>query len=265
MPNHYCCVLTCKMSKRNAGTDVRFIKFPVDPKLLEKWRAVIGRGPDFPISQSTRICSKHFVSGRRSLNPSSEDYIPSVFPPSAYRKRTLCRGCRKMNCICDPDVSFNPAQISGLGLPISAANSSLHSESSTTSMDDSSQLLGDEDDNDNDDEILNETDGSVKRKMPTIRILQPSSSTPKVSTLPGNKIVKREPEIDLLARIKEVELEQSRKLEMMSRSHTMTVANLREEFQQKTHTMKCEWEEEKQKLWGEIGYLKEVLTRRPYF
>jgi len=261
------------MTKRNAGTDVRFIKFPVDPKLLEKWRAVIGRGPDFPISQSTRICSRHFVSGRRSLNPSSEDYIPSVFPPSEYRKRTLCRSCRKLNCICDPEGPFNPAQISGLGLNNSAANSSLHSESST-SLDDTSQPLCDDDDNDNDDEILNETDGSVKRKIPTIRILQPSSSTQKASTLPGvksdnmfpaSKIVKREPEIDLLARIKEVELEQSRKLEMISRSHTMTVANLKEEFQQKIHTMKCEWEEEKQKLWGEIGYLKEVLTRRPYF
>ena len=62
---------------------------------------MIGRGPDFSISQNTRICSKHFKSGKRSLNPASEDYVPSVFEKDAeYQKKVYCRTCRKLRCRC---------------------------------------------------------------------------------------------------------------------------------------------------------------------
>ena len=70
-----------------------------------------------------------------------------------------------------------------------------------------------------------------------------------------------------MQKIKEMEEDHSRKLEIMSRNHNMTVANLKEEFQQKIHAMKVEWEDEKTKLWTQIEFLKETLNqqRRVYY
>uniref|UniRef100_T1IXF2 THAP-type domain-containing protein n=1 Tax=Strigamia maritima TaxID=126957 RepID=T1IXF2_STRMM len=78
MPNHNCCVAICK--PRNKRDDVKFIKFPADSILADKWKLVVGRESGFKVTRNTRICSLHFVSGRRSYEPNSIDYIPSIFP-----------------------------------------------------------------------------------------------------------------------------------------------------------------------------------------
>ncbi len=66
----------------------------------------------------------------------------------------------------------------------------------------------------------------------------------------------------LQQKIKDMEEEHSRKVEVMARNHNMTVANLKEEFAQKIHGMKVEWEEEKAKLWTQVEFLKESLNQR---
>jgi len=105
MPRLSCCVSVCKGDPQTPTKDpsVTLIPFPKDGALADQWRAVSGLSPDFVIKPLTRICSKHFRSGKRSLNPDSEDYIPSVFEaPQQVTKKSYCMTCRKvtLNCPC---------------------------------------------------------------------------------------------------------------------------------------------------------------------
>ncbi|KAL3048898.1 hypothetical protein OYC64_008393 [Pagothenia borchgrevinki] len=72
-----CCAVGCDNSRqRNPG--LQFVSIPKDVDRRNKWLAAIRRDHWQPTSNS-RLCSQHFVSGRKNDNPMSPDYIPSLF------------------------------------------------------------------------------------------------------------------------------------------------------------------------------------------
>ena len=95
MPRHYCCVPHChSLNKRDK---VSFIRFPKNEELTKQWMLAVGRGPGFNITKNTRICSKHFVTGKRSYCPELTDYVPSLFP-SEKDKPSRCKSCKRLQC-----------------------------------------------------------------------------------------------------------------------------------------------------------------------
>ncbi|XP_062598414.1 uncharacterized protein LOC134259831 [Saccostrea cucullata] len=82
----YCCVPLCSEDSRR-GTATSFHSFPKDPSARKEWIIKIRRdeGPDFHISKSTYVCSKHFkeddivktLTGLRKLKKGT---VPSIFP-----------------------------------------------------------------------------------------------------------------------------------------------------------------------------------------
>ncbi|XP_076337288.1 uncharacterized protein LOC143239740 [Tachypleus tridentatus] len=88
MPHHHCCVIGCKSDSRynfpdQNGTLLKFFGIPnviTRKDVHNKWLEVIRR-PSLNVSRNTRICSRHFVDGRptvehpfptENLEPSSE-------------------------------------------------------------------------------------------------------------------------------------------------------------------------------------------------
>lgn len=113
MPKQICCVSTCKADSTEPG--ITLIKFPADDILAQQWKAVCGLQPDFVIKPNTRICSQHFRSGKRSLNPNSEDYIPTVFEvakSTPYPRKSYCNNCKKvtLTCPCKQNARKNSKQ-----------------------------------------------------------------------------------------------------------------------------------------------------------
>ncbi|XP_041930778.1 THAP domain-containing protein 11-like isoform X2 [Alosa sapidissima] len=75
-----CCVVGCR-NRRYCKPGLTFHNFPVDPERRAKWIEVIGRGrPNWQPNVHARVCGDHFVSGRKSENPRTLDYTPSIFP-----------------------------------------------------------------------------------------------------------------------------------------------------------------------------------------
>ncbi|XP_032424068.1 uncharacterized protein LOC116723350 [Xiphophorus hellerii] len=81
-----CCVAVgcCNRSDRK---DLSFYRFPKDPERRTLWVQAVCRRNWNPTDYS-RICSKHFISGQKSNNPLSPDYVPSLFAytPTAERR-----------------------------------------------------------------------------------------------------------------------------------------------------------------------------------
>ncbi|KAL1416270.1 hypothetical protein MTO96_028103 [Rhipicephalus appendiculatus] len=61
----YCCVPLCKQYGYldSCGCKVSFHRFPNDPEMRKKWLVAIKReeGPLFRVSNTTKVCSNHFV------------------------------------------------------------------------------------------------------------------------------------------------------------------------------------------------------------
>jgi len=86
-----CCAVDCHSAFKK-GNGIHFYKFPENPELRAKWISAVRREGWQP-SQYTLICSKHFISGEKSTDPLSPDYIPSVFKSvSSAQKRKLEEG-----------------------------------------------------------------------------------------------------------------------------------------------------------------------------
>ncbi|XP_033977720.1 uncharacterized protein LOC117475554 [Trematomus bernacchii] len=80
-----CCAVGCDNSRqRNPG--LQFVSIPKDVDRRNKWLAAIRRDHWQPTSNS-RLCSQHFVSGRKNDNPMSPDYIPSLFAHTSAGQR----------------------------------------------------------------------------------------------------------------------------------------------------------------------------------
>ncbi|XP_076334132.1 uncharacterized protein LOC143238083 [Tachypleus tridentatus] len=91
MPHHHCCVIGCKSDSRYTipdpdDTPLKFFCIPsatTKKDLHNKWMELIRR-PDLSVSRNTRVCSRHFVDGRptlenplpiQNLTPASEHQI----------------------------------------------------------------------------------------------------------------------------------------------------------------------------------------------
>ena len=90
-----CCAPSCR-NKKNAGSPIKFYRFPLDPSRRMLWISAI-RWQSFVPTDSHRLCSDHFISGtdsRRtkdalshswsllghtSLDPLHPDFVPSIF------------------------------------------------------------------------------------------------------------------------------------------------------------------------------------------
>ena len=81
--NDTCCAKTCT-SRRSKHPELQFYRLPKDTALRKKWTRAIGR-KHLVITDNTRLCSKHFIGGKRSLDETSPSYCPSIFRPSITR------------------------------------------------------------------------------------------------------------------------------------------------------------------------------------
>ncbi|XP_061790065.1 FGGY carbohydrate kinase domain-containing protein isoform X2 [Nerophis lumbriciformis] len=96
-----CCAPGCK-NQRGDGKAREFYRLPKDPERRQKWVAVINRARSQwkksepwwePSDNGVRLCSEHFISGRKSNNPRSPDFVPAIFKhvPSPQKRRRSAR------------------------------------------------------------------------------------------------------------------------------------------------------------------------------
>ena len=87
-----CCAVGC--TKRSVkGCGVSFYRFPADVSRRNSWITAINR-KNWQPSEYSWLCSSHFISGSKSDDPLSPDYIPSQFehvasPAKRKRKNEL--------------------------------------------------------------------------------------------------------------------------------------------------------------------------------
>ncbi|XP_056012619.1 THAP domain-containing protein 6-like [Ostrea edulis] len=86
MPAH-CCAYGCK-NRQIPGADLKFFRIPRDPHLRAKWVWVFKRD-DWEPTEHSRICSKHFINGHPSREPTNPDYVPSIFSYKAQPNDSL--------------------------------------------------------------------------------------------------------------------------------------------------------------------------------
>ena len=72
-----CCAVSCT-NRFKKGSGIKFYRFPENEDRRLRWIAAVGRKDWLP-NEYTWLCSDHFVSGCKSNDPLSPDYIPSVF------------------------------------------------------------------------------------------------------------------------------------------------------------------------------------------
>ena len=72
-----CCAVGC--SKRFAkGCGFKFYRIPKEPERRRQWIAAVNR-KNWQPSEYSWICSSHFVGGKKSNDPTSPAYSPSIF------------------------------------------------------------------------------------------------------------------------------------------------------------------------------------------
>ncbi|XP_064479740.1 uncharacterized protein LOC135393136 [Ornithodoros turicata] len=94
----YCCVVGCHNSKvnvRGKQPRVKFYKFPnkwFEQGRRRQWIAAVRRvnpdGTPWEPSQTTVICSCHFVGNEKSADQTHPSYVPSVFP-AMYKAKSV--------------------------------------------------------------------------------------------------------------------------------------------------------------------------------
>ncbi|XP_063729929.1 DNA endonuclease RBBP8 isoform X2 [Eleginops maclovinus] len=95
-----CCAPGCT-NRRGKKKGVSYYRIPKDAERREKWIGAIKRARSLqkkterwdPPAVGFRLCSDHFISGRKSDNPLSPDFIPSIFDylPSPEKRRHKTR------------------------------------------------------------------------------------------------------------------------------------------------------------------------------
>ena len=104
-----CCAIGCTNCYKK-GSGIQFYIFPQDKVKRAQWIAAVEQKNWKPNSFSW-ICSVHFVSGSKSNNPLSPDYVPSIFNHLAsparrrakeeldkFRRRSEVKKRRVLNC-----------------------------------------------------------------------------------------------------------------------------------------------------------------------
>jgi len=94
-----CCVVGCH--RREGDKDITFYRFPSkNSDQKSKWLMAIKRintdgTPWFP-TDSSRICSEHFITGKKSCECDSPGYIPTIFPTN-HKKPALTSDVERFN------------------------------------------------------------------------------------------------------------------------------------------------------------------------
>ena len=72
--NDFCCAPNCS-NRRNSQRNIQFYRIPKDKAVRQKWLQRIRR-KGFEPTESTRLCSQHFLGGKRSMAymPTLPDY-----------------------------------------------------------------------------------------------------------------------------------------------------------------------------------------------
>ncbi|GBM78410.1 hypothetical protein AVEN_2942-1 [Araneus ventricosus] len=74
-----CSAYGCNMrSGTNAFSIIKMYRFPKDPIRRRMWEIAVRR-TNWKASSGSRLCSKHFISGKPSSDPKDPDYVPSKF------------------------------------------------------------------------------------------------------------------------------------------------------------------------------------------
>ncbi|XP_049522316.1 peroxynitrite isomerase THAP4-like [Dermacentor silvarum] len=94
---NYCCVVNCHNSNVNTKglmPPVRFYRFPTkwyEKSRRQAWITAVRRtnadGSPWSPTETTRICSRHFVGNCKNDSNQHPSYVPTIFP-AAYKKRT---------------------------------------------------------------------------------------------------------------------------------------------------------------------------------
>ncbi|XP_051803372.1 uncharacterized protein LOC127533698 [Acanthochromis polyacanthus] len=72
-----CCAVGCT-NRQGCKQNLSFYRIPLDKDRRRRWIATINR-KNWQPSKYSRICSEHFVQGKKSEDPLSPDYVPSIF------------------------------------------------------------------------------------------------------------------------------------------------------------------------------------------
>ena len=86
-----CSAVGCTNRSGRCKRRISFYRFPADPEKRAKWVAAVRR-ENWEPKKSSWICSAHFVSGKKSEDAFSPDYVPSVFsfvPSPVKRKQKI--------------------------------------------------------------------------------------------------------------------------------------------------------------------------------
>ena len=86
-----CCAVGCS-NRYSKGCGISFYRFPTDAAKRNKWIAAIRR-KDWEPTEHSWLCSAHFINGKRSNDPLSPDYVPSIF---SYISSPLKRKSQQM-------------------------------------------------------------------------------------------------------------------------------------------------------------------------
>ena len=76
----FCCAPNCS-NRRNRQRNIQFYRIPEEKAVRQKWLQMI-RKKGFQPTENTRLCSEHFLGGKRSMDPASASCLPSVFDHS---------------------------------------------------------------------------------------------------------------------------------------------------------------------------------------
>ena len=93
------CVAVGCSNRSEKGSKLSFYRFPADSERRLKWIAALQR-KNWKPTQYSWVCSAHFVSGAKSNDPLSPDYVPSVFkhvtsPVKRRKTKELDDYCRR--------------------------------------------------------------------------------------------------------------------------------------------------------------------------
>ncbi|XP_057690824.1 uncharacterized protein LOC130915103 [Corythoichthys intestinalis] len=86
------CVAVGCTNREDKRRDLKFYRIPREPERRARWTAAIRRENWAP-NHHHRLCSSHFISGKKNDNPRSPDYVPSIF---SYKKSSVKRARKEM-------------------------------------------------------------------------------------------------------------------------------------------------------------------------
>ena len=112
----FCCAPNCS-NRRNRQRNIQFYRIPKEKAVRQKWLQRIRR-KGFQPTENTRLCSEHFLGGKRSMDPASASYLPSVFDHSHNKsvKTRITRASRNAGYQVDhePKMKRKPSWVSPL-------------------------------------------------------------------------------------------------------------------------------------------------------